>query len=84
MSKNLKKQVAKNAPKRQEIHRAIIDMKSQKLGDVGKLPPGPDSLLKPAALLELDSKPAKSSVKSVSVPAQPPPKPSALHQALVR
>lgn len=86
MSKHLKKQVAKNAPKLQEIHRLTLDMKNQKLSDTGKLLPGPDSLLKPAALLELETKPTRSSIKSVAVPAQqqPPPKLPAIHQSLVR
>uniref|UniRef100_A0A1B6EJ89 CID domain-containing protein n=2 Tax=Cuerna arida TaxID=1464854 RepID=A0A1B6EJ89_9HEMI len=54
MSKNLKKKIQMNLPKLQQIHKVTSDIKAQKVADVNKMSVGIESLVKPAALLELE------------------------------
>lgn len=67
LTKNLKKQGQMRQVK-QDLHRSTSRMKAQKLTDLSKLG-GPESLVKPAALLELEDPVfVKPAVKSVVIP----------------
>ncbi|XP_046665109.1 uncharacterized protein LOC124357394 isoform X3 [Homalodisca vitripennis] len=91
MSKNLKKQIQMKLPKLQQIHKVTSDIKAQKVADVSKMSVVPESLVKPAALLELEKdeiggKPLKTPTigKSSAVTKEPKSKITQLQQTVER